>query len=679
MDEGRLLDDRGLSGRWRSNLLGLAVLVVALIGALMVSVATAGSQGVTALSGGSTVQDVGTLELFASDADGDGFDFADTGGATTDTEIFTTDNRSRLGETDLPQNLVTLTPNDGATNQTYVGLKDHTFGVRERGEGSGTPAAQINGDQTLTIDLDGGDLPGDGASFAELALKFKFGATVSIQAFDATGDVDDPVLVTCDGGGTSDCGSDSGADRDVVRVPTEGEASRPFTGVVISISEPSDGAVSLIDDPGFETFFNIVEHVSADLSIAKTVDDETPDEGDAISYTVTVTYESGNGPTTDLVVSDVLPAGVTVGTPSATDGTYDGTTWSGFDLVAGESATLTIPATVDAGTAGTTITNTATLTDTTEDDSNDSASAAITVNAVDLAISKTVDDDLVYEGATVVYTVTATNLSGNTAATGVTVTDTLPAGLTFVSTNGCAEDPVGAPTCTLPDIPVLGSESYDITATVDAVTSPSVTLTNTASVTASETDTDDTNNSSAPVSIVATPALSCGETISQAEGGYASDFTRLNLGADELDGCETEPSKPYFQDIVDNADIGGDPDGFRIEFEPQGDEEDEAIYRGVLTFPAGLEDDFRPSLRYDEDGFADATVSFVSMQGCVPTPAGSDPGLTALAAEFSGELPAGIYPEMPAGETACSVSVSSVIGGNEIWVIRVDYDPWFRR
>ena len=121
------------------------------------------------------------------------------------------------------------------------------------------------------------------------------------------------------------------------------------------------------------------------------------------------------------------------------------------------------------------------------------------------------------------------------------------------------------------------------------------------------------------------------------------------------------------------------PDGFRIEFEPQGDDEDEAIYRGVLTFPAGLEDDFRPSLRYDEDGFADATVSFVSMQGCVPTPAGSDPGLTALAAEFSGELPAGIYPEMPAGETACSVSVSSVIGGNEIWVIRVDYDPWFRR
>ncbi len=678
MAEGHLLDHRGLSIRWRSNLVGLAVLVVAVVGALLASVGDAGSQ-VTALSGGSTVQDVGTLELFASDADGDGFDFKDTDGATAATEVFTTNNRSKLGETDLPQNLVTLTPNDGATNQTYVGLKDHTFGVRERGEGNGTPAAQINGSQTLTVDLDGADLPGDGASFAELALTFKFGATVSIQAFDATGAVDDPVLVTCDGGGASDCGSDSGADRDIVRVPAEGEASRPFTGVVISIASPSDGAVSLIDDPGFETFFNIVENVSADLSIAKTVDDDTPDEGDTITYTVTVTYESGNGPTTELVVTDVLPAGVTPGTPSATDGTYDGTTWSGFDLATGESATLTVPATVDAGTAGTTITNTATVTDTTEDDTNDSAGAAITVNAVDLAISKTVDDDLVAEGATVVYTVTVSNLSGNSAATGVTVTESLPAGLTLVSTDGCAEDPVGAPTCTLPDIPVLGTASFDLTATVDPVTSPSVTLTNTAAVTATETDTDETNNASGPVNIVATPALACGETISQAQGGYASDFTRLNLEADELDGCETQPSKPYFQDIVDNTDIGEDPDGFRIEFEPQGDDEDEAIYRGVLTFPAGLEDDFRPSLRYDGNGFEDATISFVDMQGCIPTPAGSDPGLTALAAEFSTELPAGIYPEMPAGEIACSVSVSSVIGGSEIWVIRVDYDPYFRR
>ena len=382
MVERRFVYGRGDSGRWRSNLLGLAVLVVALIGALLVGVTTAGSQGVTALSGGSTVQDVGTLELFASDADGDGFDFNNDVGATTATEFFTTDNRSKLGETDLDQNLVTLTPNGGATNQTYVGLKDHTFGVRDRGEGSGTPAAQINGSQTLTVDLlvgEDADLPGDGASFAELALKFKFGATVSIQAFDATGPVDGPVLLPCDGGGSSDCGSDSGADRDAVRVPATGDASRPFTGVEISIDSPTDGAVSLIDDPGFETFFNIVERVSADLSIAKTVDDSTPNEGESISYAVTVTNVSGNAPTTGMSVNDVLPAGVTMGTPSATDGTYDGTTWSGFDLDTNESATLTIPATVDAETAGTTITNTATVSDSTDGDSNDSASAALTV------------------------------------------------------------------------------------------------------------------------------------------------------------------------------------------------------------------------------------------------------------------------------------------------------------
>ena len=216
------------------------------------------------------------------------------------------------------------------------------------------------------------------------------------------------------------------------------------------------------------------------------------------------------------------------------------------------------------------------------------------------------------------YTVTATNLSGNTAATGVTVTDTLPAGLTFVSTSGCAQDPAGVPTCTLPDIPVGQSRSYDITATVNAVTSESASFSNTASVTAAETDTNPANDASSPVVVVATPALACGETVSQSEGGYASDFTRLNLDANELDGCEVEPSKPYFQDIVDNADIGGDPDGFRIEFEPQGDEEDEAIYRGVLTFPAGVEGDFRPSLRYDGDGFAGADHQFRQHAGLHP-------------------------------------------------------------
>ena len=52
--------------------------------------------------------------------------------------------------------------------------------------------------------------------------------------------------------------------------------------------------------------------------------------------------------------------------------------------------------------------------------------------AVDLAVVKTVDDPSPNEGGTIVYTVALSN-NGPDTATGVTVTDLLPAGVTFVS------------------------------------------------------------------------------------------------------------------------------------------------------------------------------------------------------------------------------------------------------
>ena len=67
---------------------------------------------------------------------------------------------------------------------------------------------------------------------------------------------------------------------------------------------------------------------------------------------------------------------------------------------------------------------------------NDSASQTTTigelVGSADLTVTKTVDDASPAEGDTLTYVVTVTN-GGPDDATGVEVTDTLPAGLTFVS------------------------------------------------------------------------------------------------------------------------------------------------------------------------------------------------------------------------------------------------------
>src|SRR4029077_8146201 len=85
------------------------------------------------------------------------------------------------------------------------------------------------------------------------------------------------------------------------------------------------------------------------------------------------------------------------------------------------------------GTAA--VTNTATKT--TEDQvdpvsANNTAGATVTGQAADIGITKTVDNSTPNVNSAVTFTITATN-HGPSNATGVQVTDLIPAGLTFVS------------------------------------------------------------------------------------------------------------------------------------------------------------------------------------------------------------------------------------------------------
>jgi uncharacterized repeat protein (TIGR01451 family) len=75
----------------------------------------------------------------------------------------------------------------------------------------------------------------------------------------------------------------------------------------------------------------------------------------------------------------------------------------------------------------------------------------------------------------------------------VVVTDTLPAGVTLVSTTGCAEDPAGVPACSLGTIAAGGFAEYTVTVAVDPSTLGSVV--NSVTVATSSTESDETNNS----------------------------------------------------------------------------------------------------------------------------------------------------------------------------------------
>ncbi|MGV6827759.1 MAG: DUF11 domain-containing protein, partial [Flavobacteriales bacterium] len=125
---------------------------------------------------------------------------------------------------------------------------------------------------------------------------------------------------------------------------------------------------------------------STDLVTTKVVDNAAPAEGDTIVYTIEVT---NNGPddATGVSLTDSLPAGVTyVSDDSAGDYVPGTGVWTIGAIANGSSVQLNITVTVDAGTTGSTITNTTTAASGNEPDpstAGDDLDEAITVTAAD--------------------------------------------------------------------------------------------------------------------------------------------------------------------------------------------------------------------------------------------------------------------------------------------------------
>lgn len=129
-----------------------------------------------------------------------------------------------------------------------------------------------------------------------------------------------------------------------------------FGGTDIFTYTVNDGALT---DSGMVT---ITVASGTDLAMHKTVNNNTPKEGDTIVYSLEVS-NTGFILAASVAVSDTLPSGVTY---VADDGgtNYNETTgaWNVGSLDMGTSATLHITATVDTGTKSKTITNTAVIT-----------------------------------------------------------------------------------------------------------------------------------------------------------------------------------------------------------------------------------------------------------------------------------------------------------------------------
>lgn len=200
-------------------------------------------------------------------------------------------------------------------------------------------------------------------------------------------------------------------------------------GTDIDSSNNTDDAVTVLT-PDF------------DITISKAVDNASPGPTESITYTIDLT---NTGPSTapGIVLSDDIPTGLTFvsGTLNGSSPTITGSTLSfpAITLTPSGTAQATLNFTVDASSTGT-ITNTASTNDLSASGennvNNNTATADITViPLVDLEIDKSVSATAAQAGDNLTYTIDVTN-NGPSEAQGVTVTDTLPSGLNFVSGTG---------------------------------------------------------------------------------------------------------------------------------------------------------------------------------------------------------------------------------------------------
>ncbi len=223
----------------------------------------------------------------------------------------------------------------------------------------------------------------------------------------------------------------------------------------------------------------------SDLFVQKDDNTEIATAGTQMTYTLTY-GNNGDSDATGVTIVDTLPAGVSFnGGLSDPVCSASGATVTCVigNVVAGANGSVEVTVDIDAALAdGTVLSNEATIS-ATEDDPNSLNNATEvdtpTTRAAELELTKTDDIDPVLAGEDISYTVTVVNI-GPSTDTGIVLTDTLPAGVTFVSGPGCSESG-GTVTCAIGTLAPTANRSFTITVATDADLSDGQILTNTAS------------------------------------------------------------------------------------------------------------------------------------------------------------------------------------------------------
>ncbi|MCK6694153.1 MAG: DUF11 domain-containing protein, partial [Thermoanaerobaculia bacterium] len=290
----------------------------------------------------------------------------------------------------------------------------------------------------------------------------------------------------------------------IVAQPITGSSGTAINNVALLYSMTENDPLIANNSAGVE-----IEVATVDLLVEKSVNDASPSIGQLIEYSVKLT-NLGLGTGTNIIVKDILPPGLTFSSftqiPAGTTATHSSGTITWTDpTMAPSNQTLKFEVTVDAGYAAKTIVNTAYVEDLQQVDpnpANSTSSVSVIVNGADLALTKTVDNPAPSTGATIVYKIKLRN-NGPLAGNDVTISDLLPAGVTYVShtVSESAYNPgTGVWGGTNLDMAIGEEDSLMITATVTAPNGSLVT--NTATITSQTQPDDITANNTASVFFV---------------------------------------------------------------------------------------------------------------------------------------------------------------------------------
>jgi uncharacterized repeat protein (TIGR01451 family) len=310
----------------------------------------------------------------------------------------------------------------------------------------------------------------------------------------------------------------------------------------VTAHQPGNASFNAAPDVG--RTFNIL---SAVLNISMTADRNPALVEYNHNYKPVIT-NTGNAPATNVILTDVLPSIVTLTATSTSQGTCSyvlatKTVTCNLGTI-NPGGTVNVQITVKPRSEGT-LNNTATITagqwDPTTGNSSASVNGLPAIKIVDLALSKFDSADPIYVSQNTTYTLIVKNFNTPVSATGVVVTDNLPASMTFVSATtsqgSLITPPVGSTGIVTANVGTLAvNATATITITVKA--NSAGTITNTASASSTETENDPSNNSA-----------------SQSTTVLAATLQKVLLAKQVLiGGCENSTGNVY---LVGTAPAGG--------------------------------------------------------------------------------------------------------------------------